>query len=69
MTYKSLSLGKLRLFFKKRGRAYFDTPSYIKVVVTRDYLSSKISSTLQAEYATGVPGPKMAATPALYKKS
>ena len=34
-----------------------------------DYSFIKSCITTLAEYATGVPGPKMAATPALYKKS
>lgn len=33
------------------------------------YSCIKSCITTLAEYATGVPGPKMAATPALYKKS
>lgn len=35
----------------------------------RDYSCIKSSMMVQADLATGEPGPKMAATPALYKKS
>ena len=31
------------------------------------YSSNKISMIVQAAFATGLPGPKMAATPALYR--
>ena len=54
---------------KKRHRSIFDASFEFYVILNGDYSAIKISMIVLADLATGEPGPKIAATPALYKKS
>lgn len=60
------------LYRIKKQEQYHLAPTPV-LIFLKDLLtyssSSKISSIWQAAFATGEPGPKIAATPALYKKS
>ena len=55
---------------KKRGIEVYSMPLFeFYVILNGDYSAIKISMIVLADLATGEPGPKIAATPALYKKS
>ena len=53
----------------KKRRNQYETVSSFACKNKKNYSCINNCITTFAEYATGVPGPKMAATPALYKKS
>lgn len=55
------------LQIKKAGQTQLPSLSYIDFRIC--YSPNKISRIWHAALVTDVPGPKMAATPALYKKS
>ena len=54
----------------KKASLFFKNDALILCYLVKDnYFSIKISMIVLADLATGEPGPKIAATPALYKKS
>ena len=58
---------KVKILNKKSIAQLSD--AFLFNMVLMDYFSIKISMIVLADLATGEPGPKIAATPALYKKS
>ena len=54
---------------KKASKIFLMPFLVLCYLVKRNYFSIKISMIVLADLATGEPGPKIAATPALYKKS